>query len=89
MKQPSLDKDSWLRAKIKQLESQNEQLKARVQLQAKFSGHKVQPVKFANDEQIEQCFDSMVNSGYLERIAELASEIKIRDDKINHLQANR
>jgi hypothetical protein len=85
LKQPSLDKDSWLRAKIKQLESQNEQLKARVQLHATFSGHKVQPVKFANDEQIEQCFgfDSMVNAGYLERIAELASEIKIKDDKIH------
>jgi len=30
-----------MRAKIKQLESQNEQLKARVQMQTKFSGHKV------------------------------------------------
>jgi len=71
------------------LEGQNEQLRARVQLQTKFSGHKVLPVKFENEERVDQCFESMVNTGYLERISELTAEIKQRDDKIHQLVTKR
>jgi hypothetical protein len=31
----------------------------------------------------------MVNAGYLERISELGSELKSRDDKISHLASTR
>ena len=58
-------------------------------MQTNFSGHKVQVVKYANDERIEQGLESMVNVGYLERIAELCLEIKQKDDKIDQLLTSR
>ncbi len=54
-------------------------------MQTNFSGHKTQAIKYANDERIEQGLESMVNVGYMERIAELCLEIKQKDDKIDQL----